>query len=116
MISFQGLPFNGTVEHVRYRSGENGGTGRSGFDDWARGAKIALDVADSARGATTREHGARPFGRLVVSRAGICRPETFGPTHALKGVGFQRRNEMLGLGLLGTIIVIVLIVWFIRRV
>jgi hypothetical protein len=67
-----------------------------GFDDWAGGAKIALDVADSARGATAREHGARPFGRLVVSRAGISRPETF--------------------GLVGTIIVIVLIVWFIRRV
>jgi hypothetical protein len=88
----------------------------AGLTTWVGGAKIALDVADSARGATTREHGARPFGRLVVSRAGICRPETFGPTHALNGVGFQRRNEMLGLGLVGTIIVIALIVWFIRRV
>ena len=29
---------------------------------------------------------------------------------------FQRRNEMLGLGLVGTIIVIVLIVWLVRRV
>jgi hypothetical protein len=28
----------------------------------------------------------------------------------------QRRNEMLGLGLVGTIIVIVLIVWLVRRV
>ena len=29
---------------------------------------------------------------------------------------FHRRNEMLGLGLVGTIIVIVLIVWLVRRV
>jgi hypothetical protein len=29
---------------------------------------------------------------------------------------FQRRNEMLGLGLLGTIIVIVVIVWLVRMV
>ena len=29
---------------------------------------------------------------------------------------FHRRNEMLGLGLVGTIIVIVVIVWLIRRV
>jgi hypothetical protein len=29
---------------------------------------------------------------------------------------FKRRNEMLGLGLVGTIIVIVVIVWIIRRV
>jgi hypothetical protein len=29
---------------------------------------------------------------------------------------FQRRSEMLGLGLLGTIIVIVLVVWLIRSV
>jgi hypothetical protein len=31
-------------------------------------------------------------------------------------VALERRNEMLGLGLLGTIIVIVLVVWLIRRV
>lgn len=30
-------------------------------------------------------------------------------------VYFQRRNEMLGLGLLGTVLVIVLIVWLARR-
>jgi hypothetical protein len=89
---------------------------KCGFDDWAGGAKIALDVADTARGATTPEHGACRFGRLGVRRVGICRPETFGPIHALSGVGFQRRNEMLGLGLVGTIIVIALIIWFIRRV
>ena len=28
----------------------------------------------------------------------------------------ERRNEMLGLGLLGTIIVVLVIVWLIRRV
>jgi hypothetical protein len=30
--------------------------------------------------------------------------------------GLQGENEMLGLGLLGTIIVVVLIIWVIRRV
>jgi hypothetical protein len=34
--------------------------------------------------------------------------------HAL--LHLERRNEMLGLGLLGTIIVVVVIVWLIRRV
>ena len=29
---------------------------------------------------------------------------------------FQRRDEMLGLGVVGTVIVIVVIVWLIRRV
>jgi hypothetical protein len=29
---------------------------------------------------------------------------------------FERRNEMLGMGLVGTIIVVVLIVWLVRRV
>ena len=46
----------------------------------------------------------------------------FGPLRAFDKdwlalyLGFQRRNEMLGLGLLGTIIVICLVVWLIRRV
>jgi hypothetical protein len=31
-------------------------------------------------------------------------------------LGLERRNEMLGLGLLGTIIVVLVIVWLIRRV
>jgi hypothetical protein len=31
-------------------------------------------------------------------------------------VALQRRNKMLGLGLLGTIIVVLVIVWLIRRV
>jgi hypothetical protein len=42
-----------------------------------------------------------------------------GPPHALEVGGrcqYQRRNKMLGLGLLGTIIVICLVVWLIRRV
>jgi len=38
----------------------------------------------------------------------------FGPKRALY-IGFQRRNEMLGLGLLGTVIVIMAIVWLVRR-
>jgi hypothetical protein len=56
------------------------------------------------------------FGRSAVSRVGIPHPETVGPSHALYGVDFQRRNKMLGLGLVGTIIVVVLVVWIIRRV
>jgi hypothetical protein len=39
-----------------------------------------------------------------------------GSKPAFKRVALERRNEMLGLGLFGTIIVIVLVVWLIRRV
>jgi hypothetical protein len=60
-----------------------------------------------------------PVGRLALSRLRILRPETFGPLMPQKeidGYRHQRRNKMLGLGLVGTIIVIVLIVWLVRAV
>jgi hypothetical protein len=50
---------------------------------------------------------------------GLFLPDTFGPSRALEQEidrRIQRRNKMLGLGLVGTIIVIVLLVWIVRRV
>ena len=61
----------------------------------------------------------------TMLRVGIYRSKPFGPSRALKGrltdvvmlyFNLQRRNEMLGLGVLGTIIVILAIVWLVRRV
>jgi len=70
----------------------------------------------------------------VPARLGIWRiaalkisvEERFGASHALKTDGstsYQeidrsriKENDMLGLGLVGTIIVIVLVIWIIRRV
>ena len=63
------------------------------------GASFSLTLSEEVPAATIRGHvttyryqpeglpghGARPFGRLAGSRVGIFRPETFGPSHALRG-------------------------------
>ena len=55
-----------------------------------------------------------PIKELTVGWQRICSQYMKVKEDALLCV--QRRNEMLGLGLLGTIIVIVVIVWLVRMV
>ena len=61
----------------------------------------------------------------TMLRVGIYRPKAIRPFSCSEGeidrcrnavLYLQRRNEMLGLGVLGTIIVILAIVWLVRRV
>ena len=56
---------------------------------------------------------------MTARDIGLFLPDNFGPSRALEQEvdhRIQRRNRMLGLGLVGTIIVIVLLVWIVRRV
>jgi hypothetical protein len=60
----------------------------------------------------------RPFGRLALGCLRLLRWAAFGHPPALEEVtdlDIEGRNKMLGLGVLGTIIVICLVVWLIRR-
>ena len=62
---------------------------------------------------------ARPPRRLAHGHLRILRRVAFGPSHAFREVDryrFKGEIKMLGMGLLGTIIVIALIVWLVRRV
>lgn len=62
---------------------------------------------------------ARRFGRLAkaaIENSVWRRSVLLVPRKRLTDVGIKRRNKMLGLGVLGTIIVICLVVWLVRRV